>query len=391
MHGDNPRALMMMNALRAAGHEIVALMVQAKSGSEAALGGIRHVPMPAPRENFRAGSNVAALLRAIADRVRNTRRLYKLVVAERPDVCICHEPDSWLVGLLAKRRLGTLVLVDLREVYTDRASAFPPLLRALAARGTIGVIRFLARRSDGIIHVSPHRARHYRLEHPHTVTVHHRCDPDLFAGVVPKRPPGLEGRLIFIHAGSLRTNYAAAEILTALESTAETVPDLVLVVVGGTFNTDALATQVDRLQRTGRLVVLPYVPRQEVAALIKGADAGLTLVLPVDVTHRLASPTKLFEYMQAGLPVIGADVPEIHDVLTDWKCGLLVDASRPGEIAAAFVRLATDGALRKTLADNARVAAANLGWAAECDVLATFVAQCLQSRGKSRRDVQPCC
>jgi glycosyltransferase involved in cell wall biosynthesis len=268
--------------------------------------------------------------------------------------------------------------VDLREVYTDRASAFPRLFRGLAARGTDRAIRLLARRSDGIIHVSPHRADHYRLGHPNSVVVNHRCDPELFAGIAPKRPSGLEGRLIFIHAGPLRQSYAATEILAALESTHRSLPDAVLVVVGGSLIAESLQPVVDRLERSGRLVLLPYVPRAEAAALIKGADVGLSLVLPVDVTHRLASPTKLFEYMEAGLPVIGSDVPEIHDVLTRWKCGLLVDATRPDEIAAALVRLATDSALRKASAENARIAAANLNWHAEQKVFVQFVAQRLQ-------------
>jgi glycosyltransferase involved in cell wall biosynthesis len=380
MHGDNPRALLMMRALHAAGHEVVALMVQAKAGSPVSLGGIRHVALPAPRANFLAGSHIQSLVHAVTDRLRNAWRLYKLVRAERPDVCVCHEPDSWLVGLLSKRTLGTRLLVDLREVYTDRAAAFPRFFRGLAARSTDWAIRFLAGRSDGIIHVSRHRADHYRLGHAHSVVVHHRCDPAMFAGVVPKRAPGLEARLIFIHAGPLRSSYAALEILTALERLGNAVPELVLLVVGGSPDTEPLGSLVNRLQRAGRLVVLPYVPREEVAALIRGADVGLSLVLPVDVTHRLASPTKLFEYMQAGLPVIGSDVPEIHDILTQFQCGLLVDATKPGEIASALERLATDSSLRKALAESARAAATDLGWGAEQDLLVDFVAERLEER-----------
>jgi glycosyltransferase involved in cell wall biosynthesis len=350
--------------------------VHAKVGAPAS--GLRHIALPAPRANFWAGSRLRSLMRAVADRLRNAWRLYTLVLAERPDLCVCHEPDSWLVGLLAKRKLGTRLLVDLREVYTDRAAAFPRLFRGLAARATEKAIRFLAKRSDGIIHVSRHRADHYRLEHARSVVVHHRCDPALFAGIEPKRPPGLDARVICIHAGPLRPSYAAFEILTALDSMGETV--LVLLVVGGSPAIGPLASLADRLQRSGRLVVLPYVSRDEVAGLIMGANVGLSLVLPVDVTHRLASPTKLFEYMQAGLPVIGSDVPEIHDVLTQSQCGLLVDATKPDEIASAFQRLVIDGSLRKTLAKNARAAAIHFGWDAERAVLVDFVAERLQQR-----------
>jgi glycosyltransferase involved in cell wall biosynthesis len=385
MHGDNPRALMMMNALQAAGHDVVALMAQTKSSSSASLDGIRHIGLPVPRANFQSGSRMRSLFRALFDRVRNAWRLYKLVLSERPDVCVCHEPDSWLVGLLAKRKLGYCLMVDLREVYTDRASAFPRILQGPVAAGTNSALRFLARRSDGIIHVSTHRANHYRLCHPNSVIVHHRCDPSLFAGIAPKRIAGSDGRLVFIHAGPLRLSYAAAEILTALESTRTSIPNVVLLVVGGSIALGSLQSIVDRLQRSGRLLLTPYVPRDEVAALIKGADVGLSLVLPVDVTHRLASPTKLFEYMEGGLPVVGSDLPEIHDVLTAWQCGLLVDASEPAAIASAFVRMATDSSLRKTLAENARAAATHFSWRAEQRTLVQFVAERLREAGADSR------
>src|SRR5262245_54884074 len=299
MHRDNPRALLMMRSLLDAGYEVVAVMAQAKAGSQSELNGLRHLDLRAPRANFLAAGGIRSLLRAVTDRIRNIGRLYKLVIVERPDVCMCHEPDSWLVGLLAKWKFGSCLLVDLREVYRDRSAAVPRPFRSLAAWGTDRAIRFLAGRSDGIIHVSTHRADHYQLGHRHSVVIHHRCDPTLFAGIEPKRPPGLEGRVVFIHAGPLRPNYAASEILTALESVATTAPEAVLLVVGGSVVAEPLQSVIERMQSRRQLVVLPYVARDEVAALIKGADVGLSLVLPVDVTHRLASPTKLFEYMDA--------------------------------------------------------------------------------------------
>jgi glycosyltransferase involved in cell wall biosynthesis len=384
MHGDNPRALMLMDSLSTAGYEVVALLTQTRAGSEIALDGIRHITLPVPRAKFVEGSSVRSLLRGFADRLHNAWRLYQELVVERPDLCICHEPDSWVVGLLAKQKFGTCLMVDLREVYTDRVAWLPRLLRGAAAWCVDRVIRFLARRSDGVIHVSSYRADHYQLKQTAIAIVHHRCDPTLFAGVEPKRPPGLERRLVFIHAGPLRRNYAAREILAALESAGRSVPELVLLVVGGGVRIEPLQPLVSRLQNSGRLVVVPYVRRDKVAALIKGADVGVSLVLPVDVTHRLASPTKLFEYMEAGLPVIGSDVPEIHEVLTSWKCGLLVDATKPDEIAAAFIRLATDPSLRMALARNARVAAANLAWSEERQVFLDFVAQHLRKTAARR-------
>ena len=38
-------------------------------------------------------------------------------------------------------------------------------------------------------------------------------------------------------------------------------------------------------------------------------------------------PNKLFEYMQAGLPVLASDLPEIASTVRDSEIGILVDIS----------------------------------------------------------------
>jgi glycosyltransferase involved in cell wall biosynthesis len=58
------------------------------------------------------------------------------------------------------------------------------------------------------------------------------------------------------------------------------------------------------------------------------------------VWHRLpnyvdAQPTKLFEYMMAGLPVVSSDFPRWREIIEPANCGLLVDPSSEDEISAA--------------------------------------------------------
>jgi glycosyltransferase involved in cell wall biosynthesis len=222
----------------------------------------------------------------------------------------------------------------------------------------------MARRTDLVIHVSEHRKRHYSFCYSRNEVIRHYPDLQLFATAPLARPEALANKLVVVHAGPLRPNYASAQLLSAIAMASEKVPGLSCLVIGGTAGpSDSYHGLLSNLTGLGKVVVLPYLPHQEVISLLKGCDVGISLVLPVDTTHRLACPLKLFEYLHAGLPVIGADVPDVREVLMAWDCGLTVDAQDASAIARALVILAVNHDLRMRLGRNAlRAARESLNW-----------------------------
>jgi glycosyltransferase involved in cell wall biosynthesis len=103
---------------------------------------------------------------------------------------------------------------------------------------------------------------------------------------------------------------------------------------------------------------------------LDGVDVGLyALALPVVSTAALCrdkaarliqesaflrskSPTKIFEYMAKGIPVISTKVGEAAAFVEDGRTGMLCET--PRQIADAFVRLALDADLRETMGRAAR-------------------------------------
>ena len=60
---------------------------------------------------------------------------------------------------------------------------------------------------------------------------------------------------------------------------------------------------------------------------LEQCDYGLCLIEDVSLSDQLSMPNKLFEYMQAGLPVVASDLPEIASTVRDTGIGILVDIS----------------------------------------------------------------
>ena len=74
---------------------------------------------------------------------------------------------------------------------------------------------------------------------------------------------------------------------------------------------------------------------KEVPNFLNGFSAGLVTLLPIQ-SYIDAFPIKLFEYMQAGIPVIASNFPIFKSIIEENDCGICVDPENPTEIANAM-------------------------------------------------------
>jgi glycosyltransferase involved in cell wall biosynthesis len=63
----------------------------------------------------------------------------------------------------------------------------------------------------------------------------------------------------------------------------------------------------------------------------------------------------LLEAMQAGVPLVAANIPVIDEIVTDNANGLLVEPENPAALAYAISRLLEDAPLRTRLAAGGRM------------------------------------
>ncbi len=73
-------------------------------------------------------------------------------------------------------------------------------------------------------------------------------------------------------------------------------------------------------------------------------DAALCLRRGIGGVY--GSPLKLFDYMAAGLPVVGTRVGQISEVIEDGVSGYLVGEDDAADVAAALCKLAQDPPLQ---------------------------------------------
>lgn len=130
-----------------------------------------------------------------------------------------------------------------------------------------------------------------------------------------------------------------------------------------------------------RFEMLPNVLPVDIMRNLNRATIGLALDL--DVPHRRAAlPTKLFEYMAAGLPVVAADLPNTRAVIEAAGCGIL---ARPGDaqsFAEAICRLVDDRETARAFGERGLKAyRERFNWESEVRKLGPVYARLIAQRG----------
>ncbi|MFN2635145.1 MAG: glycosyltransferase [Thermoanaerobaculia bacterium] len=146
-------------------------------------------------------------------------------------------------------------------------------------------------------------------------------------------------------AQRLETVLECAELLKARK-------DIAFVFVGSGPERDRLV----RRQQEAGLTNVRFVanqPAQRVPSILAAFDAALIPLRKLDL-FRGALPSKLFEAMASGVPLVLSVEGEAKDLVTAANAGLCVEPENPQAMAAAILRLVSDPALRRTFAESGR-------------------------------------
>ncbi|MFF2994390.1 glycosyltransferase family 4 protein [Streptomyces sp. NPDC057950] len=112
---------------------------------------------------------------------------------------------------------------------------------------------------------------------------------------------------------------------------------LALVVGRTTPLLEELIAQAETLGVRDRVHLVPYVPQHEVADYLSSADLGLTPFKRVP-NCEVSLPTKVSEYLQAGLPLVTSDVKVIKAYVEEHGLGEVWTWDDPKTFAAAAAR-----------------------------------------------------
>lgn len=322
--------------------------------------------VPQAQDEIRDGVRITAVARPASRLGRFTRTGLSLLgkaIAARGSVYHLHDPDLIPLALVLKA-LGKRVVIDVHEDLAKQVRVkpwIPTRLRAGAASmaGLLDAVAGAA--ADAIVAATPPIASNFP---PHKTVVVQNF-PEVAELASAAATPHADRPNLVMYAGAITLARGSVEMVRAMGW----VP-----VEGSRL---ALAGQIDRasleqcrrLDSFGRVDLLGQLGRAELAALLGRARVGLCVLHPMP-SYLESYPTKLFEYMSAGLPVIASDFPLWRQIIDEARCGFVVDAGDPAAIGKAITTLLQDPVASEAMGQRGRQAVLErYNWSTEADKL----------------------
>ncbi len=131
---------------------------------------------------------------------------------------------------------------------------------------------------------------------------------------------------------------------------------------------------------TDRVKFLGKIPLEELHRITQGASLGVSLEEDMGMNYRYALPNKLFDYIQAGIPVLVSDLPEMAAIVSKYDVGEALQSNcTPQLLSDKLNQMLNDNIKMNAWQVNAKKAASELNWEKERDKLISIVNEILNT------------
>lgn len=280
------------------------------------------------------------------------KAVYQKALEVDADIYEFHDPELLPYGLKLARK-GKKVIFDSHEDYPTQIMEkewIPSVLRRLISSVYRVYETHVVKNLDAVlfpctkngINIFEGRAKQTVII-SNAVMLEEMLSPDAASGQ-------RDGRTICC-TGSLTYQRGITHLIRAAHLAG------VRLILAGKYSSDEYQQELEQMPEYECVDYRGYLGREELAQVYASSSIGMSTILNVGQYSSLDNfPTKVYEYMAAGLPVIVSDYPFMRRSVQQDQFGVAVDPADSEAIAAAIRKILADPNQAQLMGERGRQA-----------------------------------
>lgn len=262
------------------------------------------------------------------DRMLNSRKyILKKAIEVNADIYHFHDPE--LLPLCNKlRRIGKKIIFDSHEDVPKQIIDkywIPKILRNIASELYTAYEKYSVKKYDAVISVTPHVVERFKKTNLNSILI---TNYPIISEIQQREK---NSKNIICFAGGISTQWNHDIIIAAIENI-----DDIEYLLAGDGNIEYL-NKLKTIPGWRKVKYLGRISQDEVKGIYSKSVAGMALNYSNQAKGiGTLGNTKMFEYMEASLPVICTDYKLWKEIIIEYNCGICVEPNNVKQIETAI-------------------------------------------------------
>jgi glycosyltransferase involved in cell wall biosynthesis len=288
-------------------------------------------------------------------------RLFLFLLFSRFDLLLANDLDTLPAGFLASRVKGKPLVYDSHEYFTE----VPELVsRPLVRNIWVWIEKQIVPRLKYAYTVNESLAMLFNKKYGVPFHVVRNLPSGLTN--VSIQPGDFSGSAkVILYQGAVNVNRGLEKVIGAMKY----LVGVQLVIAGDGDIKRNLEKMVLKEGLQLKVKFLGRIPIEQLPSITRGASVGISLEEDVGLNYHYTLPNKLFDYIQARVPVLVSNLPEMAAVVRQYDIGKVIDSSDSLTLANVLIEMLEHSQQRELWKKNLEKAAKELTWENEEKVL----------------------
>jgi len=265
----------------------------------------------------------------------NFRLFFKLLFLKK-DILLANDLDTLLPNYLISKLSKTKLVYDSHELFPE----VPELINKPFVRGFwLTIEKAILPKLKNCYTVCESIANFYNTKYATNFKIIKNYPTQLEFIKPHKFSFETESKKIIIYQGALNKGRGLELMIDAMQY----IENVVFVIIGEGDITNKLKEKVNFTNVSHKVKFIDKKLPEELQRLTVLGDLGISFEEDLGLNYRYALPNKLFDYIQANIPVLVSDLPEMKKVVLKYNVGEVIIDRNSKELATQINLLLKKG------------------------------------------------